>query len=129
MEQNELKHETKEENRAKVENAKRDFYEENLRNKRIVRVLKGLVYAVTGIMFALGMLTFVTIFIMDKDWINSDITIPVVFILFGIDAILLTQINRRISKTNSLKGDIVELIVGICAVVLGIIWLILSIIG
>lgn len=129
MQQNEVKHETKEENKAKVEAAKRSYYEETLKNKRVVRALKACVYVITTIMLILGLATFITIFIMDKNWINSDYTIPVIFILFGIDAILLTQINRRISKTNSLKGDLVELVAGIIAVILGIIWLIMSIIG
>ena len=76
--QEQEKIETKEENKAKVENAKREYYAKTLKNKRIVRALKGCVYAVTTVMLALGLLTFIVVFCLDKHWINSNITIPII---------------------------------------------------
>lgn len=113
---------------SKVEEAKRLYYEQDLKNKRIVRILKGLVYFITTIMLILGAITFIVVFIMGKHFIDSNITIPIITILFGIDAVLLTQINKRISKTNNLKGDVFELFVGIFAIILGIIWLIVALV-
>ena len=113
---------------SKVEEAKRLYYEQDLKNKRIVRILKGLVYFITTIMLILGVITFIVVFIMGKHFIDSNITIPIITILFGIDAVLLTQINKRISKTNNLKGDVFELFVGIFAIILGIIWLIVALV-
>ena len=79
-------------------------------------------------MLILGAITFIVVFIMGKHFIDSNITIPIITILFGIDAVLLTQINKRISKTNNLKGDVFELFVGIFAIILGIIWLIVALV-
>lgn len=124
--QEQEKIETKEENKAKVENAKREYYAKTLKNKRIVRALKGCVYAVTTVMLALGLLTFIVVFCLDKHWINSNITIPIIFMLFGLDAVLLTLINGRISRTNNTKGDILEFIIGIASIILVFIWLLMS---
>jgi cytochrome c biogenesis protein CcdA len=115
---------TIEETHKKVEEAKRNYYEENLHNKRVLRVLKAFVYVLTATMLILGVITVIVALILEKNYyFTSRIAIPVITIIFGIVAILLTQINKRISKTSNLKGDTFELIVGIVCVILGIIWL------
>lgn len=128
MENNELDKQTQQAH-DKVLKAKEDYYNINLKNKKIVRLLKMLVYTVTFIMLILGAVTFIVQFCLDKNYFfTSKVSIPLITILFGGDAIILTQINKRMSKTNSLKGDVIELVIGCCLVLLGIIWLITNII-
>ncbi len=115
---------TIEETHKIVEEAKKNYYKENLHNKKVLRVLKALVYVLTSAMLILGVITVIVALILEKNYyFTSRIAIPIITIIFGIVAILLTQINKRISKTSNLKGDTFELIVGILCVILGIIWL------
>ncbi len=128
MENNELNKETQEAH-EKVLKAKEDYYAQELKNKRQVRYFKALVYAITFIMLCLGAVTFIIQFCLDKSYFfTSKISIPIITILFGTDAILLTRINGKMSRTSNIKGDVIELIIGICLVVLGVIWLITNII-
>ncbi len=127
MENNELDKEK--EAHEKVLKAKEDYYNQGLKNKKQVRFFKSLVYVITFVMLCLGAVTFIIQFCLDKNYFfTSKISIPLITILFGVDAILLTQINGKMNKTNSLKGDVVELIIGICLTLLGVIWLITNII-
>lgn len=108
-----------------IEQAKKNYQEENRRNKKIVGILKIVVYVVTALLFINMGSYFIINIIMEKSLLYYDhLSMPISLILFGIIAILLTAINPRMSKTSNVKGDKIELVIGVILTLGGIAYLI-----
>lgn len=113
-----------------AEQKKKEYTEQYQKNKKIVFGLKITTYIITVILFSLVISWFIFGAMLDNHNLYTEcIAIQVSVILFGIEAILLTQINPRISSTNNVKGDKLVLLLGIVITIAGIIYLIYSLVG
>lgn len=109
------------------EQKKKEYSEKFQKNKKIVFYLRIATYINTVILFALVISWFIFGAMLDKHNLYTEsIAIQVAIILFGVEAILLTQINPRVSASNNTKGDRLILCFGIIITVVGIGYLIYS---
>ena len=112
----------------KIEEAKKKFAEENEKNKKIAGILKIVVYVITAMLLINMVIFFILGIMMDKNnYFIDHISMPVSIILFGAIAILLTQINPKVSRTSNTNGDKLELIIGTIICLVGIGYLIYEI--
>lgn len=111
-----------------IDEKKKKIYEEQVKNRKIVRILKCIVYVLSAILLVDMLSFFIFGVMMEKTNMFFDhLAFPIAIILFGIIAILLTQINPRLSRTTNTKGDKGVFLMGIVITIIGIIYLFLEI--
>lgn len=103
-----------------INEIKKNYKLEAEHNKKIVRILKMVVYILTVLLFLDMIPYFIIGIMMEKSNVFFDnFSMPIGIIIFGIIAILLTQINPRISRTTDVKADRLMLVIGIIITLLG----------
>lgn len=112
-----------------IKSIKEEYRLQKEKNDKIVKILKRIVYVLASLL----LINFVSMFIfkmMEKSfWYYDVLAVPLGLILFGAIAILLTQINPRISKSNDTKGDKLIFIIGIIICLGGLVYLILNLVS
>ncbi|MGM9971306.1 MAG: hypothetical protein ACI35W_02720 [Anaeroplasmataceae bacterium] len=100
---------------------KQKMLEEKAKNQHIVRILKTIVYVLAVLLFLDIVPYFIVGIMMEKsNYFFNHLAMPLAIILFGAIAILLTQINPRISVSANTKGDKLVFFMGIAITILGI---------
>lgn len=90
-------------------------------NQKIVKILNIFVYILTPLLFIDVFTWFIlNVFKNSHDAFTEYVAIPVALMIFGTIAVLMTQINPRMSRTSNVKGDRLILIVGIVIILAGI---------
>lgn len=97
-----------------IEIIKKEYVKETEARKQQVKIMKIVTYVLVSILLALIVSFFIVKVILEKNiYFFDEIEMPLIIMVFGAIAILMTQINGKMSKTNDVTGDKLVLVLGI----------------